>query len=61
MKDLAIKIDDYKFNFRVCALIENKGRYLLSKNKNDDFFNMPGGRVHVSENTHDAIITLYAR
>ena len=56
MKDLAIRIDDYKFNFRVCALIENKGRYLLSKNKNDDFFNMPGGRVHVSENTHDAII-----
>ncbi len=56
MKDVSILIEDYKFNFRVCALIENKGRYLLEKNINTDFLNMPGGRVHSGENTYDAIV-----
>ncbi len=55
MKDVSVMIDDFKFNFRVGALIENKGRYLLEKNKNDDFYNMPGGRVHAGENTLNAI------
>ena len=56
MKDVSILIEDYKFNFRVCALIENKGRYLLEKNINTDFLNVPGGRVHSGENTYDAIV-----
>lgn len=56
MKDVSILIEDYKFNFRVCALIENKGRYLLEKNINTDFLNMPGGRVHCGENTYDTIV-----
>ncbi len=55
MKDVSVYIDDYKFNFRVCALIENNGRYLLEQSKATDFLNMPGGRVHAGENTFDAI------
>ena len=55
MKDVSILIDDYKFNFRVCCLIENKNRYLLLKNNTVDFLNLPGGRVHAGENTLDAI------
>ncbi len=55
MKDVSVYIDDYKFNFRVCALIENNGRYLLEQSKTTDFLNMPGGRVHAGESTFDAI------
>lgn len=55
MKDVSVLIDDYKFNFRVCALIENKGRYLLEKSEATDFLNLPGGRVHAGESTLDAI------
>ncbi len=55
MQDVSVMIDNYKFNFRVCALIENNGRYLLEKSNNVDFLNMPGGRVHVGESTLDAI------
>lgn len=41
MKDLAIKIDDYKFNFRVCALIENKGDIYFQKTKTTTFLICP--------------------
>ena len=55
MKNVSIMIEDFKFNFRVCALIENNGRYLLEKSTGTDFLNMPGGRVHAGENTLNAI------
>ncbi len=55
MKDVSVTIDDFKFNFRVCALIENNGRYLLERSEVTDFLNMPGGRVHAGESTLDAI------
>ena len=37
MKDISVMIDDFKFNFRVCALIENRGRYLLERSDAVDF------------------------
>lgn len=55
MKDISVMIDDFKFNFRVCALIENRGRYLLERSDAVDFLNMPGGRVHTGESTLNAI------
>lgn len=55
MGDVAVFVDGIKFNFRVSALIENKGRYLLEKSIKTDFLNMPGGRVHAGESTLDAI------
>lgn len=55
MSDVAVFVDGIKFNFRVSALIENKGRYLLEKSIKTDFLNMPGGRVHAGESTLDAI------
>lgn len=56
MKDISVYIDENKFNFRVCCLIENKKRYLLEKSSTTDFLNLPGGRVHAGESTFDAII-----
>lgn len=55
MEDVSCLIDNYKFNFRVCCLIENRNRYLLEKSVATDFLNLPGGRVHAGENTLDAI------
>lgn len=55
MKDISVYIEDNKFNFRVCCLIENKNRYLLEKSSTTDFLNLPGGRVHAGESTFDAI------
>ena len=55
MSNVAVFVDGIKFNFRVSALIENKGRYLLEKSIKTDFLNMPGGRVHAGESTLDAI------
>lgn len=54
-KDISCMIGDYRFNFRVCCLIENKNRYLLEKGGDVDFFNMPGGRVHSGEDTLTAM------
>ncbi len=55
MNDISYISNDNKFNFRVCCLIENKNKYLLEKNIETDFLNLPGGRVHLLENTYDAI------
>ena len=55
MKDISVFLDDFKFNFRVCCLIENNNRYLLERSSITDFLNMPGGRVKAGENTLDAI------
>ena len=55
MSDVAVFVDGIKFNFRVSALIKNKGRYLLEKSIKTDFLNMPGGRVLAGESTLDAI------
>ena len=55
MNDVAVFVDGIKFNFRVSALIENKGRYLIEKSIKTDFVHMQGGRVHAGESTLDAI------
>lgn len=53
--DICIKIKDILFNFRVCAIIENNGRYLLKKANDVDFYSTPGGRVHTGEDTVSAL------
>ena len=55
MKDISVFIEDCKFNYRVCCLIENKNRFLLEKSLKTDFLNFPGGRVHAGESSLDAI------
>lgn len=53
--DISMMIDGYKFNYRVACVIKNNGKVLLHKNKDDDFFALPGGRVAVGE---DSVTTL---
>lgn len=56
MHDISYMIDGYKFNLRVCCLIENNNRYLLEKSTATDFLNLPGGRVQSGESTYNAIL-----
>lgn len=48
-QNITVINNDTRFNFRVAILIENNERVLLEKNK--DFWNMIGGRVHFGNDT----------
>lgn len=56
MKDISVMIDDVKFNFRVGAVIKNKGRVLFERGNEVDFLVIPGGRVQVLEIVENALI-----
>lgn len=45
---------DNKFNFRVAAFITHKNNVLVEKAF--DFYNLPGGRVHMGESSQDALL-----
>lgn len=44
------------FNFRVAGIVMDAGRVLLHKAGQDDFWNLPGGRVEMNEATEAAIV-----
>lgn len=47
--------DNSRFNFRVAGIVMDADRVLLHQAKQDDFWNLPGGRVEMNESTGDAI------
>ena len=51
MEDICVMLDGYKFNYRVAAIIKKDGKILLHKNKKDNFYAIPGGRVKVGESS----------
>ena len=54
-KDITIIEDSVKLNFRTAMLIYHKGNVLLHKAKDEDFWNMPGGRVQFGEDSLSAV------
>jgi ADP-ribose pyrophosphatase YjhB (NUDIX family) len=44
-----------RFNFRVAGIVMHADRVLLHQAKQDDFWNLPGGRVEMNESTEDAV------
>lgn len=54
---ITIKDDDNRFGVRVGAIIFNKARthIFVQRQKNHDFYMLPGGRLEIHENTLDAI------
>lgn len=54
-EDICFNQGNMKFNFRVCCIIENNGRFLLHRRKTDSFWNLLGGRVKFGELCEDAI------
>lgn len=55
-KDLSVMIDDVKLNIRVGAIIKYQDKILVEKNKNVDFYVVPGGRVKTLENSKDTLL-----
>lgn len=55
MADISFQTGLYTFNFRVAALVEDRGRYLLTTTSEIDFWFLPGGRVKVGEPALEAM------
>ena len=53
--DISFKVDDKKFNYRVCGIIVHDGRILAMKDERSPYYYLPGGRVQLGERAEDAI------
>ena len=53
-----IKQDDqnYRFNYRVAAIIETNDKILVHKFLDSDYWFLPGGRVQIGEIAQDAVL-----
>lgn len=54
--DISFKIENEKFNYRVCAIILNDGKILAMHDECSLYFYLPGGRVKLGETAEDAVI-----
>ncbi|MGD0032945.1 hypothetical protein SLT67_16395 [Paenibacillus illinoisensis] len=45
--NISYERNNSKFNFRVAGIVMDVGRVLLHKTEQDDFWNLPGGRVEM--------------
>lgn len=55
-RDVKIWKDDGSFKLRVCGIIKQDDKYLVSNCDNCEFYGFPGGHVILGENTDDAVI-----
>ena len=57
--DISYKISandkNYRFNYRVAAIIESHGKILINKVVKDDFCFLAGGRVQIGETAQNAL------
>lgn len=54
--NISYEQNNNKFNFRVAGIVMDAGRVLLHTTEQDDFWNLPGGRVELNETTEAAIV-----
>jgi ADP-ribose pyrophosphatase YjhB (NUDIX family) len=54
--DISFKIEDGKFNYRVCAMIISDGKILAMRDDRSPFYYLPGGRVSLGEQAETAVI-----
>lgn len=54
--DLAFKVEDKKFNYRVCSIFINEEKILAMRDDRSPYYYLPGGRVQLGERAEDAII-----
>ena len=53
--DITIRTDDGRFNYRVCAVVIDRGRLLAMHDPRSPYFYLPGGRVQLHEAADDAL------
>lgn len=54
--DISFKVENAKFNYRVCAVIILEGRILAMHDERSPYFYLPGGRVEMGETVEHAVI-----
>lgn len=54
--DIAFKVDQEKFNYRVCAIILDGQKILAMHDECSPYFYLPGGRVEMGETAEHAVI-----
>lgn len=55
-EDIRIKNGNKRFKFRVGGIVENKGKYLIVKMNENQFYCFPGGHVELFEDTKTAVV-----
>ncbi|MGF9697960.1 MULTISPECIES: NUDIX hydrolase [Paenibacillus] len=56
INNISYERNNNKFNFRVAGIVMDAGRVLLHTTEQDDFWNLPGGRVELNETTEAALV-----
>jgi ADP-ribose pyrophosphatase YjhB (NUDIX family) len=56
IKDITFKIENNKFNYRVCAIIINDNKILALKDEVSPYYYLPGGRVQIGETAEEALL-----
>lgn len=54
--DISFKINNKKFNYRVCAMIISGNKILAMHDERSPYFYLPGGRVEMGETAEHAVI-----
>lgn len=54
--DISFKLENQKFNYRVCAMVISGNRILAMHDERSPYFYLPGGRVKMGETAEQAVI-----
>lgn len=54
--DISFRVNNDKFNYRVCAIIISNGKILAMHDERSPYFYLPGGRVKIGETVEQAVI-----
>ena len=54
--DISFKLDNEKFNYRVCAMMIFDGKILAMHDERSPYYYLPGGRVEIGETAENAVI-----
>ena len=54
--DISFKVENQKFNYRVCAVILSENQILAMRDERSPYFYLPGGRVKMGETAEQAVI-----
>lgn len=54
--DITFKVENDKFNYRVCAMIVNDNKILAMHDERSPYYYLPGGRVAMGETAENAVI-----
>lgn len=54
--DISFKVENQKFNYRVCTVILSENQILAMRDERSPYFYLPGGRVKMGETAEQAVI-----